>query len=220
MARWRDLSWLVTPVGQWPVWHGCAWMQPTANMKPRAALHQSAPERHDARHVEAGDDLAGGAELDAVAQIGADEGRMHEGEAVAQRHAEVIHEFERGRAGAAFVAVDDDEIRGDAGLEHGLDDRQELPGMADAQLEAGGFAARQAAHLGDELQQPDWRRERRVAAGEMQSSPMAARRGCARFLRVTLAPEHAAMAGLGTLAQLQLDHLDLRVGRDLGELLG
>jgi hypothetical protein len=24
MARWRRRSWLVTPVGQWPVWHCCA----------------------------------------------------------------------------------------------------------------------------------------------------------------------------------------------------
>jgi hypothetical protein len=36
-------SWVVTPVGQWPVWQVCAWMQPSANMKPRALLHQSAP---------------------------------------------------------------------------------------------------------------------------------------------------------------------------------
>ena len=32
-----------TLVGQAPVWQACAWMQPSANMKPRAALHQSAP---------------------------------------------------------------------------------------------------------------------------------------------------------------------------------
>mmetsp|Transcript_9623 Transcript_9623/g.22372 ORF Transcript_9623/g.22372 Transcript_9623/m.22372 type:complete len:239 (-) Transcript_9623:174-890(-) len=42
-ARWRCGSWVVTPVGQWPVWQAWAWMQPSANMKPRPELHQSAP---------------------------------------------------------------------------------------------------------------------------------------------------------------------------------
>ena len=42
-AFWRSGSCVVTPVGQWPVWQFCAWMQPSANMKPRAELHQSAP---------------------------------------------------------------------------------------------------------------------------------------------------------------------------------
>ena len=31
------------PVGQKPLWHTCAWMQPSAIMKPRPELHQSAP---------------------------------------------------------------------------------------------------------------------------------------------------------------------------------
>jgi hypothetical protein len=42
-ARWRVRSWVATPVGQRSVWHCCDWMHPTANIKPRAALHQSAP---------------------------------------------------------------------------------------------------------------------------------------------------------------------------------
>ena len=42
-ARWRIGSCVATPVGQAPVWQCWAWMQPSANMKPRAALHQSAP---------------------------------------------------------------------------------------------------------------------------------------------------------------------------------
>ena len=36
-------SWVVTPVGQLPVWQVCACMHPSANIKPRALLHQSAP---------------------------------------------------------------------------------------------------------------------------------------------------------------------------------
>ena len=37
------MSWVATPTGQRSVWQLWDWMQPTANMKPRAALHQSAP---------------------------------------------------------------------------------------------------------------------------------------------------------------------------------
>jgi hypothetical protein len=39
----------------------------------------------------------------------------------------------------------DDEVGIDAGLQHRLADRQEFPGVADAQLEAGRLAARTAA---------------------------------------------------------------------------
>ena len=42
-ARCSLSSWVVTPTGQRLVWHRCDWMHPTANMKPRAELHQSAP---------------------------------------------------------------------------------------------------------------------------------------------------------------------------------
>ena len=70
-------------------------------------------EGHDARHVEGRSDLAGDADLDAVAQVGADECGMHEGQAIAQWHADVVHELERGCARAALLAVDHDEIRGD-----------------------------------------------------------------------------------------------------------
>ena len=42
-ARWRCGSCVATPVGQRSVWQLCDWMQPSANMKPRAELHQSAP---------------------------------------------------------------------------------------------------------------------------------------------------------------------------------
>src|SRR3546814_6603138 len=41
--RQRFGSWVATPVGQRSVWQLSDWMQPSANMKPRAALHQSAP---------------------------------------------------------------------------------------------------------------------------------------------------------------------------------
>ena len=39
----RHGSCVVTPTGQWFVWHFCAWMQPTANIIARAASVKSAP---------------------------------------------------------------------------------------------------------------------------------------------------------------------------------
>jgi hypothetical protein len=100
-------------------------------------------EGHHPRNIEGRGDLAGSAELDSVAQIGADQGRVDESQSVAKRHAHVIHEFERGGSGAALGgAVDDDEVRGDAGLEHGLDDGKKLPRVADAKLEADRLAPR------------------------------------------------------------------------------
>ena len=64
------------------------------------------------------------------------------------------------------------------------------------------------------VEKAEWR------AGEMQSCAVrhAARR---RDLGADLGRrQHAAVAGLGALAQLDLDHLDLRWWPPLGELLG
>ena len=66
---------------------------------------------------------------------------MGKGQPIAQRHADVIHKLKRGGAGAALFAVDHDEIRGDAAVHHRLADRQKLPLMPDAELEAGGLSA-------------------------------------------------------------------------------
>ena len=75
----------------------------------------------------------------------------------------MIGELQRRRAGAALGAVDDDEVRHDAGLEHRLRDAEPLPRVADAQLEAGGLAAGQRAQPLDELHHLERRRERAVA---------------------------------------------------------
>ena len=34
---------VATPVGQWPVWQRCAWMQPIASIASRATLIMSQP---------------------------------------------------------------------------------------------------------------------------------------------------------------------------------
>ena len=98
-------------------------------------------DRHRARHVEGGGDLSGSANLDAVARFDADQRVMDEIDALAHRHAQMVHEFQRRSTGAALIAVDHDEVGINAGLQHRLADRQKFPGMADAQFETGGLAA-------------------------------------------------------------------------------
>ena len=144
---------------------------------------------------------------------------MREVDAFAHRHAEMVHELQRSGAGAAFVAVDDDKVRVDAGFEHRLADRQKLPAMADAQFEAGGLAARQAAHFGDELHHL-YRCRKRLVAGRRDAILAHADAPDFRNLRRHFRRrQHAAMTRLGALADFQFNHLDLIAGRDLGELL-
>ena len=120
-------------------------MQPSANMKPRAELHQSAPSAMHPRHVESGDDFAARPELDVLPQVRADERVMNEHQPVPQRHSDMVDELERPRARSAFRSVDHDKIRIETRLEHGLANAEELPGMADAKLEPDGLAARELA---------------------------------------------------------------------------
>ena len=114
-------------------------------MKPRAALHQSAPSAMARAMSKAGMILPLAPTLDTVAGVDADQRVVDEIEPFAHRHAEMIDEFQRRRAGAALLAVHDDEIGIDAGLEHRLADREELPRMADAELEPCRLAARQSS---------------------------------------------------------------------------
>ncbi|MNN41292.1 hypothetical protein D3C81_1554030 [compost metagenome] len=90
---------------------------------------------------------------------------MHEQQAFAHRHADVVGEFHGRGAGAAFLAVDDDEVREDARFQHGLGNAHELPRMAEAELEAHRFTAGQLTQLCDEMHHFDRRRKRRVARG-------------------------------------------------------
>lgn len=117
----------------------------------------------DAGDVEGADDLATGAELDLVPQIQAHQGVVHEQQALAQRHADVVGELHRRRARAAFLAVHHDEVGQDPGFQHGLGNAHEFPRMPQAELEAHRFAAGQFSQLLDELHQFDRRGERAVA---------------------------------------------------------
>jgi len=154
-----------------------------------------------------------------LAQIQADQRVVHEQQAFAQRYADVISELQRCRTSAAFLAIDHDEIRQDAGLEHGLGDCHELPRVAEAQLEAHRLAATQFAQLGDECQQLQRRAEAAVA-GWRYAVLVHRHATCRGDLRGDLVPrQNAAVARLGALAQFHLDHLHLRIHRLLDEAL-
>ncbi len=145
---------------------------------------------------------------------------MDESQTVAQGRSEMVHEFEGRGTSAALFAVDDDEVRMNAGFQHGLDDGEELPRVAEAELEAGGFSTRELAQPGDEIHQLDGRRKGRMAGGR---DTILARLDAANggdFRGHLGGRQNAAMAGLGALGEFHLDHFDLRLSGGLAEFLG
>ena len=63
----------------------------------------------------------------------------------------MVDELDRCGTRATLGAIHHNEIGRDAGDQHGLDHCKPFPRVANAQLEAGGFAAREAAQTLDEL---------------------------------------------------------------------
>src|SRR5262245_47812483 len=172
-----------------------------------------------ARHVEAGDDAPTRADAYRLAQPGADQRVVGQEQTLAQRRSDVVGEFEWRGAGAALLAVDHDKIGTDAGFQHRLADRHEFPRVADAQLEANRLAAAKFAQLGDEMHHLDGGCERRMSRRRhaVDAARYAARRGdLGRHLG---RGQHAAVAWLGPLRQLDLDHFDLLLPRHLLEVL-
>ena len=177
-------------------------------------------ERQGGRDRRSGDHLAAGPELDLVADPRADERVVDELEAFQQREAHRVGELLRRRAGAAFAAVDDDEVDIDAGLDHRLDDAHELARLADADLEADRLAAAELAQLGDQRGHLERRRERGVVGRREHGLADLHQPRLGDLLGHLRAGEDAAVTGLGALGDLDLDHLDLRVRRVLREQVG
>src|SRR5690349_16043907 len=144
---------------------------------------------------------------------------MDEIDALAHRHAQMIHELQRRRAGAAFIAVDHNEVGIDAGFQHRLADRKDLPGMADAHLEAGRFAASKLPHIADKLHHLDRCGESAVLCRRNAVLAHGHATDLGNLHRYFRRRQHAAMPGLRALADLQLDHLDLVIGGDAGEFV-
>ncbi len=80
-------------------------------MKPRAELHQSAPSAIARATSNALMILPLQPILIRDAKIQPHERVVHEQQSLLERRADVIDELERRRTGAAFGAVDDDEVR-------------------------------------------------------------------------------------------------------------
>ena len=166
-------------------------------------------ERHRARDVKSGDDLAGGADTNFLTKIETDQGVVHEHQAFAHRHADVIDEFHRGRTRPTFGTIDNDEIGPDAGTQHGLGHTEPFPRMANGELEPGRLAAREFTQAGDETKQAF----RRIELG------MTGRRDAILTFGNTArlgdlgrdlgSRQHPAMARLGALREFDFDHLDL-----------
>jgi hypothetical protein len=143
-----------------------------------------------------------------------------EHQAFAQRRADVIDEFERRRAGAAFRAVDDDEIRTSAGLQHGFAERHELPRVPDAELEADRFAAAELAQSRDETHHLGWGLECRMPRRRDAIDADWHAAGVRNLRGHFGAGQYPAVTRLGALRQLDFDHLDLSLLRLRGEPVG
>ena len=145
---------------------------------------------------------------------------MDQQQALLQRRAHVVGKFNRRGTGAAFCAIHHNKVGGDAGGHHGLHHGKPLPGVAKTELEAGGFAARQRAQLFYEKHQLDGRGERAMRCGRNAVHAYLDTACCGNLGRDLGAWQYAAMAGLGALAQLELNHFDLRVQRVGGKFVG
>src|SRR5690606_18290517 len=154
-------------------------------------------------------DLARGPQPDAIAKVDADKSVVHQAQAFAQWGADVVDELDRRRAGAAFGAVDNDEVGRDAGFQHGLGDGKPFPWMAHAQFESHRLALGQLAQALHEVQQANGRIKRAVAGRRVA---VLSGRDTPRFGDFGSdlgARQDAAVARLGPLRQFYLDHFYL-----------
>ena len=188
-------------------------------MKPRAALHQSAPSAIVRAMSNAVMTLPLAPMLD-LARAGS--GRPGCCARAAAPSRSGAPTWSVNSSGAAPVPPSPPSTTMKSGrmpvFEHRLGDAEPLPGMADRKLESDRLAARQLAQPGDELEQARaaWRR-RCARAGDMQSTPSGTPRVAAISARHLRGGQHAAMAGLGALGKLDLDHLHLCGRGVLGE---
>ena len=158
--------------------------------------------------------------LNAFPEIGADQRIAQQDDAFAHRHADIVGQFLRRGTGAALSAIDDDEIGRDPRIQHGLYQRHDLVWQADAQLEAHRLAAGLLAQQRQPFQEAGWRRESGMRGRRIAVLPRLYPARLCHLLRDLGARQHAAMARLGSLAQLDLDHLYLFGCGGLGEPTG
>ena len=106
-------------------------------------------------------------------------------------------------------------------LDHRFADGEELAPLADAQLEADRLAARELAHLREELAAaPIGVVNARVRRRREHVLPIGTPRICAISGGHLARGQNAAVPGLRALRELELGHLHLLALRVLGEALG
>ena len=141
-------------------------------------------------------------------------------QSVTHRHADMVGEFERGRACAPLGTVNDDEIWVDAGVEHRFANSHEFARLSDAELEADRLAVAEFAQVPDEGHEFQRRREGGVTGRRDAIRPDGNAAGFRDFRCHFCARQDAAMAGFGALAEFDLDHFDLRIARLRLETVG
>ena len=78
---------------------------------------------------------------------------MHQAQAFAHRHANMIGKFNGRCASAAFTAINNDKVRVNICGQHRLGNAEPLPRMADTKLEANWFSAGQITQLFNKMHQ-------------------------------------------------------------------
>lgn len=154
-------------------------------------------------------DLAGDAKPDSIAKAGSRQRVDDEDQTLPQGLADTVGQFRRSGPRASLGPVDHDEIGRDPRLQHRLHEREELPAVTDAELEADGLAARQFTQLGNPIHHSDGGRKGGMARRGMHVlAQRHAPRLCDRRRHLGTRQE-PALTGLCTLTELDLDHLHL-----------
>ena len=122
----RDGFWVATPVGQALVLHAACLDAADGHHHRTGRITNVRAEGHQSHETEAARDLSARDQGDAIAQADAADGVVGEDQAFGERGTQGIGELDRGSAGSTLAAVDGDEVGMEAGLDHGLADREEL----------------------------------------------------------------------------------------------
>ena len=137
------------------------------------------------------------------------QGVVNQTQAFQQGHAHVIGQLQGRRTRSAFRTIDHDEIRQDAGADHGFGNAKPFPRVTNAQLKAHGFAFAQVAQTLHKLKQFCGCRKTAVRC-RRDAVDTHGYTSCLRnFWCHFGSGQDTAMSRLGTLAQFDFNHLDL-----------